>query len=707
MAGSRDARRGVTVLSGRSAARIIASGPDLAFVVGFDGRFRQISAGWTTELGHSPAALSRIQFADLVHPEDRSEVIDGFERMLVGSSQCVDMGARLRTRGGVYHRFAWRASVASHERLVYGTARRSSEADCDTRAGPDDAARNRLLGRATDVLVASDVAGVFTYVSPACHSLLGYAPDELIGRRMTGFVHPDDSRRVQAGAARAAEDAPVSSVTARYRRKDGSYAWVDQRIARVTDPETGELVEMQAVLRDIGDLMAAQAAVEAQALTDTLTGLANRVLLSDRLTQSLRHLKRHGGLVAVIMLDLDHFKVINDTLGHQVGDEVLICVAQRLRALARPDDTVARFGGDEFVVIAHGLKTAGDVAGFAERIVAAFRTPQVVGDAEVVTTASVGVATASRPDQLAPDLLREADLALYRAKDRGRDRHEVYGEALRVRAVQRLETEQLLRRALAEKRLAVEFQPIVDLSTGQIVEAEALLRIDDPELGRLTANHFLGVAEETGLLAVMDEWVRASTIAQLASWRSHPDLAGIARISVNTTAREMASPDFPARVVALLGEHGLVGSDLAIEVTEHVLLQSSHSAMSSLAELRSSGVRVGLDDFGTGFSALAHLQTFPLDFLKIDRTFVQGILVDRRSASIVAAIIALAQALDLTVVAEGVETAGQLEQLRSFGCDRGQGFMFARPLGAAAFAHRVRQHGITEPRSPEPGREPT
>ena len=707
MAGSHDPGRAVTDLSERSAARILESGPDLAFVVGFDGRFRQISAGWTTELGHSRAALSSIQFADLVHPDDRSEVIDGFERMLVGCSQSVDMGARLRSGGGVYHRFAWRASVASHERLVYGTARRSGEDDGDRRAGPDHAARNRLLGRATDVLVASDVAGVLTYVSPACHSLLGYAPDELIGKRMTGFVHPDDSRSVLAGAARAARDAPVTSVTARYRRKDGTYAWVDQRLARVTDPDTGELVGIQAVLRDIGDVMAAQAAVEAQALTDTLTGLANRMLLSDRLTQSLKHLKRHGGLVAVLMLDLDHFKDINDTYGHQVGDEVLIRVAQRLRALARPDDTVARFGGDEFVLIAHGLKTAGDVAGFAERIVAAFRTPQVVAAGEILTTASVGVATASRPEQLAPDLLREADLALYRAKDRGRDRHEVYGEALRVRDVQRLETEQMIRRALAEQRLAVEFQPVVDLSTGEIVEAEALLRIDDPELGRLTADHFLGVAEETGLLAVMDEWVRATTIAQLASWRSDPDLAAIARVSVNTTTRELASADFPAKVIALLSEHGLAESDLAIEVTEHVLLQSSHSALSSLAELRASGVRVGLDDFGSGFSPLAHLQTFPLDFLKIDRTFVQGILVDRRGASTVAAIVALAHALDLTVVAEGVETAAQVNQLRNFGCDRGQGFVFAGPMGAAAFADRVRQQRITEPRSPEHGRAPT
>jgi diguanylate cyclase (GGDEF)-like protein/PAS domain S-box-containing protein len=558
--------------------------------------------------------------------------------------------------------------------------------------GPDAAARNQLMFDATDVIVVSNADAVFTYVSPGSLPLLGYAPEELLGRPVARFVHPADRALVGVAQTRPARNGEARIVTLRYRRKDGSYAWVESRSKSLIDPGTGTMSETQAVLRDIGERKEAQFAIERQALRDALTGLANRVLLSDRLTQSLKRLTRTPGLVGVLMLDLDHFKVINDTLGHQTGDAVLVAAARRMNRLARPDDTVARFGGDEFVVVVQGLTRSSDLTAFADRMVAGLREPYRVGKQEIVTTVSIGIATASRPDYLPADLLRQADLALYRAKDRGRDRHEIYGEALQVTAIERLDTERLIRRALAEQRLALEYQPVVDLPTGVIVAAEALLRIDDADLGRVTAERFLSVAEETGLLATMDKWVRVTALSQLAAWRANSDLRTFGRVAINVTARELASADFVSQIATLLGEHGLTGHDLAIEVTEHVLLQSSNSAISSLVNLRELGVQIGLDDFGTGFSPLSYLQTFPLDFLKIDRSFIERVVVDKRSSSIVAAITGLAHALGLTVVAEGIETSAQLAKLRSLGCDRGQGHAFSKTLAARDFATQLQSY---------------
>ena len=477
----------------------------------------------------------------------------------------------------------------------------------------------------------------------------------------------------------------VGHSTSRAMRKSPGYAKLENKSRAIHDSLSGVVAETQALMREIGQLKDAQATIERLALTDSLTGLANRTLLTDRMNQALRGLRRSHGFIGVLMLDLDHFKVINDTLGHQVGDAVLIEAARRLQHLARPDDTVARFGGDEFVLLVQGLANPGDLTAFADRIVAGLRIPYRVGTEEVVATVSVGVALTSESDSIPTDLLREADMAMYRAKDRGRNRHEVYGATLQVRAIERLGTERVLRRALADDRLVVEYQPIVELATGLTVQAEALVRIDDAEHGQLRPEHFLAVAAETGLLPVMDDWVRASAMRDLLCWRAVAGSAGVQRMCVNLTARELASPDFTARLIGSLQAAGLEGQDLSIEVTEHVLMQTSHSAVASLAELRAAGVHVGLDDFGTGFSALSYLQDFPLDFLKIDRSFVQRITVDERSSSIVAAIIGLAHALGLSVVAEGVETAMQLAQLRRFDCDRAQGYYFAPAISSCDF----------------------
>jgi diguanylate cyclase (GGDEF)-like protein/PAS domain S-box-containing protein len=570
-----------------------------------------------------------------------------------------------------------------------GTRPETDLSDREASGGDDvvlTARAQHAVVAASDAVAVTDADDILRYASPSCLERLGYTSAELIGKPLGTLIHPEDRARAALTRQSSATAVEGRTVSVRYRCKDGSYAWIESKSETVMDQLIGVMLETQALLRDVGERREAQATIERQALTDSLTGLANRSLLADRLSQALRHLERNPGFLGVLMLDLDHFKVINDTLGHQVGDGVLLEAARRLQRLARPDDTVARFGGDEFVVLVQGLGDPADLTALADRVVAGLRAPYRIGNEEVVATVSIGIAVASQSDSLPADLLREADMAMYRAKDRGRDRHEVYGAALQVRARERLETERLVRRALAEERLVVEYQPIVDLATGMTVEAEALLRIHDVERGQFSPQHFLVVAEETGLLPAMDERVRATALAQLAKWRANPSFSGVKRLAVNLTARELANPEFASRLASRLHAAGLEGTDLSIEVTEHVLMQTSHSAVASLAELRGLGMHIGLDDFGTGFSALSYLQSFPLDFLKIDRSFVERIGIDHRSSSIVAAMIDLAHALGLSVVAEGIENAEQLAGLRQFGCDRAQGFLFSPPVSSDDFA---------------------
>lgn len=678
-----------TLLSKEAAQKLLEFSDDAACVVGFDGHIKQHSASWQRDLGHASGDVAGATFVKFVHPDDRPEARRRLKMLTSGALAAVEVETRFCRLDGTYAWLCWHVTADSQERLLYCLAQDLSGRK--TSAGGDVEVETRRRLDISDAVAVTDADDVIRYVSPSCWQLLGYTSAELVGKPVARLIHPDD--RALAGLTHQgnATSTGARTVSLRYLCKDGSYAWIESKSKAVIDPVTGVVLETQALMRDIGQRKEAQATIERQALTDALTGLANRTLLADRLNQGLRHLKRSPGFVGVLMLDLDHFKMINDTLGHQVGDAVLLEAAARLQRLARPDDTVARFGGDEFVVVVQGLTDPADLTAFADRIVTGLRVPYQVGEDEVVATVSVGIAVASQPDCLPEDLLREADTALYRAKDQGRDRHEVYGAALQVRALERQQTERLVRRALAEERLIVQYQPIVELANGDTVQAEALLRIDDMEHGRFSPQHFLVVAEETGLLPAMDERVRTIALGELAAWRATPSLRGLERLAVNLSARELASPEFTSRLASRLHAVGLAGSHLSIEVTEHVLMQTSHSAVASLAELRDFGVQVGLDDFGTGLSALSHLHSFPLDFIKIDPSLVECIAIDTRSSSIVAAIISLAHAHGLSVVAEGVETTEQLATLRQLGCDRAQGFLFSAPVSAADFVNLFRR----------------
>ncbi len=531
-----------------------------------------------------------------------------------------------------------------------------------------------VAGGGADLIVVTSLDGVFLYVSPVCDRLFGWDPAELEGRSEDDLVHPDDLRSLRAGRV---EIGGRGSVTTSYRFKcrDGSYRWSEAAVRQVD--VDGSVVVLSAV-RDITERQQLNAALEQRAFTDPLTGVANRTVLMDRLRQALRRLDRASSTgLAVLYLDVDRFKVINDSLGHRIGDGVLLQIAERLTHHLRPADTLARLGGDEFVIVAEGFASASAAVELAERIIAAGREPFVVGEEEFVCTMSVGIASTADSQRDANELLHEADLALYRAKDRGRDRAEVFDEELRTKAVGRLATERMVRRAVDEGRLVVEYQPIIDLRSGGVVAAEALVRICDPDKGLLLPASFLEVAEESGLLITIDEHVLADALKQARAWQVRLGRRALSEVAINVTARHLADTGFQKAVIDHLDGHGVPHPALQIEVTERVLLEASNSAMTGLRALRDAGIGVGLDDFGTGCSSLAYLRQFPLDFVKLDKSFIDGLTRDESGRAIVAAVIGLSHALGLTVTAEGVETPEQVRVLEDLQCDRAQGFLFA------------------------------
>jgi diguanylate cyclase (GGDEF)-like protein len=428
------------------------------------------------------------------------------------------------------------------------------------------------------------------------------------------------------------------------------------------------------VARDVTARKHTEDQLEHQALHDSLTGLANRALFMDRLDQALARLHRRATPLALLFVDLDHFKVVNDSLGHAAGDEVLVQAAERLRKALRPIDTVARFGGDEFVILCEDAGGKAEVEEIARRISTAVARPFKVGDQDVVLTASAGIVLTDDPETKAGALLRDADTAMYRAKDRGRATHQLFDASMRMRAVQRLELETSLRRAIEQNELRVLYQPQVRLADGAIVGCEALARWAHPERGLIDPADFIPVAEESGLIVPLGEWILRRVCEDMA--RSTVPL----QVSVNVSPRQLADPEFVDMVREVVTEAGVEPASLCLEVTESALFVDPDTALLRLTALRTLGLRLAIDDFGIGFSSLYHLRKLPdVDLLKIDRAFIEELGTNPKDSAIIGAVIVLAGSLGMEIVAEGVETQEQADELRAIGADFGQGYWFGRP----------------------------
>ncbi|MBV8387965.1 MAG: EAL domain-containing protein [Acidimicrobiia bacterium] len=525
----------------------------------------------------------------------------------------------------------------------------------------------------------------FDYVSPACVTITGYTAEELYSDPRLIFnlieaMHVQMMRNEGRASLRQAWDVEVT-------RKDGSKIWVEQRLTLSTD-ESGEIQAVEGIARDVTARKDAEGQLAHQALHDSLTGLPNRRLLIDRVEQALARVERDGTHVGVLLLDLDRFKLVNDSWGHSAGDEVLVAVSERLSQAVRNGDTVARFGGDEFVVVREGVGGAWEAARFGERLLRAVTGELPINGEDVYLGASLGIAVGSGGDT-AEALLRDADAAMYSAKERGRGRVELFDADARGRAASRLAAEAALRRAVERDEFVVLYQPIVSVDDEHVVGAEALVRWDPPGQERVSPTEFIPVAEETGLIVALGQIVLDKACDQLRQWQA----AGldVGTIAVNLSAKQLSAGSFSASVSHAMRSNGLSPGSLSFEITESVLMEDVEFSIESLVGLKALGVRLAVDDFGTGYSSLAYLKRLPLDTLKVDRAFVDGLGTDPNDSAIVAAIVALAGALGLKVVAEGVETDRQMEELRRLGCDRAQGYRFAKPLSAEDFEEYIRR----------------
>jgi diguanylate cyclase (GGDEF)-like protein len=436
-----------------------------------------------------------------------------------------------------------------------------------------------------------------------------------------------------------------------------------------------------------------------QAFQDPLTSLPNRALFMDRLTHALARTERRPQHVAVLFLDIDRFKVINDSLGHGVGDQVLGELSRRLAGCVRPEDTIARLGGDEFAILLEDLDDVAGATAVAERVAQALDAPFLLEGREVVVTMSVGVALNTRRPVAPEELLRDADLAMYRAKGKGKNRFEVFDTDTGAPAIHRLDLELDLRGAVARGEFRLHYQPVVQLETGRVVEFEALVRWQHKERGLLSPDAFIGLTEETGLIIPIGQWVLTEACRQARSWQEQRPSDPPLTISVNLSARQLQDPDLIGLVSRVLADSGLDARSLKLEITESVVMEDAPSTLATLHTLRDLGIRLAIDDFGTGYSSLGYLKRFPIDTLKIDRSFVEGIVSDSEDAAIVQAVISVAKILGLSVTAEGIEDEAQLRRLKELGCDRGQGFYFGEPLAADIAIESLDRHpaGVSQP----------
>jgi diguanylate cyclase (GGDEF)-like protein/PAS domain S-box-containing protein len=544
-----------------------------------------------------------------------------------------------------------------------------------------------LVQNSSDVISITGEDRIARYHSPAIESLLGIHPDAGVGMNIEDLVRDEDLALFQVMCREVlAEPGATGSLECRMQHAEGSAR--DVEVWATNALEVSNVAGLVFNIRDISERKEAErerAALEQQlayqAFHDPLTGLANRVLFKDRIDHALTRCARSKEEIAVLFLDLDNFKSTNDTLGHDAGDCMLRAAADRLHSCLRDSDTIARFGGDEFAILLEGIDDEKTVYVVAQRLVESMKQPFDLDNRQALSSASLGIAFSGRRGEGAEELLANADVAMYAAKSQGKSCIETYRPDMRRSLIQRMDLETGLRRAVRNDEFVLHYQPIVDVEDGRITGLEALVRWNDPDRGVIPPGEFIPLAEETGLILPMGKWVLEQACSQASAWRRRYHNFDL-KISVNISARQFQQPTFVSDVGDVLRMTQLPPGSLVLELTESILVQDSSVAVRKINELKELGVQLALDDFGTGYSSLNYLRAFPIDVLKIDKSFIDGVGKGVEESALARAIVQIGETLCLRTVAEGIESEEQAVELRSLGCGEGQGFFFARPLDA-------------------------
>ncbi len=548
-----------------------------------------------------------------------------------------------------------------------------------------------LVNHASDLIMIIDVDSTVRFVSPSAGRILGMTSDQLVGSNGLGLIHVDDLDNAQLMLARLLQHPSAQETfVCRIQHGGGGWRWVE--VVCTNHMSTESINGLVINLRDVTERRELEGKLEWQAFHDPMTGLANRVLFADRVGHALERRQRSAMPLGVLFIDLDHFKIVNDTLGHAAGDTLLREAARRIQGAVRAADTVARLGGDEFAVLLEDAAPK-ECIETGERLLHQLTRAFTIEGREVFTGASIGVTVAEIGASL-DDLVRDADVAMYVAKGEGRGRVVVFEASMRDQVAERLHLEADLRRALETNDLQVHYQPQFDLRTGEVLGAEALVRWMHPTRGMIPPGRFVPIAEQAGLMVEMSRFILATACRDAAAWRQPNGNIADLHVSVNLSGRHLQDPAVVQDVANVLAETGLDPALLTVEITESVMMHNTQAAIAVLRDLKSLGITIAIDDFGTGYSSLSYLQQFPIDILKIDKAFVDKLGTADSDEALARAILALGDALGLATVAEGIETMRQVEMLQQLGCLLGQGFLFSRPIASRAFADMLATGGL-------------
>ena len=627
-------------------------------------------------LGYSLDELRQTGIAEIVHPDEVAAVILRFDQRLTGVPTEQIYETMFLTRDGRAVPVEISATKTIWEGVPCGlifvhniSARRQAEA------------RMRQLSSAleqtADAVLITDKAGVIEYVNPAFEQITGYPPAEVLGKTPRLIRSGKHSAAFYENLWQTILAGQAFRGVLTNRRKNGEFYFEEKTITPLKNV-AGQITHFISTGKDVTERMQAQERLEYIAQHDALTELPNRLLLLDRLNQAIARARWHQRVVALLFVDLDRFKTINDTLGHETGDLILQQIAIRLNTCVREGDTVARFGGDEFVILLDDVANEGDIRSISKKVLDSLLPPFKIAAQQFYVTASIGVSLYPNDGADASTLLKNADIAMYRAKEQGKNAYQFYSAEMSARAFERLTLESSLRHALARGELRLYYQPVVDARTGHVLSFEALLRWQHPDFGLVLPGDFIPLLEETGWIVPAGEWVLETACAQLHAW--HQNGWSDLRIAVNLSSRQLQSDSLLHTIEGCLSKYPFRTGQLELEITEGMLMDQGGATTAMLGALRALGVRLAIDDFGTGYSSLSYLRHFPIDTLKIDRSFVHDIPDDATDSAITTAIIVLAHSLKLNVVAEGIETPAQRDFLQSLGCRSMQGFWFSKPL---------------------------